>query len=594
MRFTRWDQLDSKEAGDAAIEAIALKHASLVTCEAGRFLERLITARDFSALCAYEPDYATVSLADARHLRQVVAFFSKRDDLDLPGVDTRKVAWTKFVESERLCRETNELFKAHARGEACFHPRVEARLYRAQRKIARILGPVPSISDLQIRFGPGATTQVKKRDASPRSKLGQTFACSENLIPMAQCCLEEVAAWSTSGDPERVAEAPDALVSLEIHLGKLEFVPKNARTDRAIVVEPSLNSMFQAGIGGFIADRLRRVGVDIRDQTLNQRLACEGSRSGELATLDLSSASDTIARELVFHLLPLDWAMFLHRFTTSVVEYDLRLLDSPRGASGHLKLEKFSSMGNGFTFPLETLIFFALACASTEEGHSLEGVNAYGDDIVVPVSCVPAMRELLDACGFVLNATKSFWSGPFRESCGKDYFLGTDIRPFFQKGPWSARSLFKLHNYYVRQTEWDASEFLPPLVAMLDESIRLYGPDGYGDGHLIGDHPRKQDVKHLARGWEGYLFDTFTDKPRKSFRGYAGFRVLPAYSIYASPPPRECWTPKQSFFLGRGKPREVRLQLSQGHMPLGQWTGERFGITVPGTRGYKRISVYTY
>ncbi|DAD50821.1 RNA-directed RNA polymerase [ssRNA phage SRR5466725_14] len=593
MRFTRWDQLSSKEAGDAAIEAIALKHASLVTCEAGRVLEGLITSRNYSALCAYEPDYATVSLADARHLRQVTALFSKRSDISLPGVDTRKVAWTKFVESERLCRATNDLFKAHARGEACFHPRVEARLYRAQRKIARILGPVPSLADLQIRFGPGATTQVKKRDASPRSKLGQTFACSENLIPMAQCCLEEVAAWSF-GWSDDLAAAPDALVELEIHSGKLEFVPKNAKTDRAIVVEPSLNSMFQAGIGGYIADRLRRVGVDIRDQSLNQRLAQEGSRSGDLATLDLSSASDTIARELVFHLLPLDWAMFLYRFTTSVVEYDLRLLDTPRGASGRLRLEKFSSMGNGFTFPLETLIFFSLACASTEEGHSLTGVNAYGDDIIVPVSCVPAMQELLDACGFLLNREKSFWNGPFRESCGKDYFLGTDIRPFFQKGPWGARSLFKLHNYYVRQTEWDATEFLPPLLAQVDDSIRVFGPDGFGDGHLIGDHSRVQSAEHLARGWGGYLFDTFTDKPRKSFRGYAGFRVLPAYSIYASPPPGRAWTTKQSFFLGQGRPKEERLQLSQGHMPLGRWAGERYGITVPGTRGYKRISVYTY
>jgi hypothetical protein len=129
--------------------------------------------------------------------------------------------------------------------------------------------------------------------------------------------------------------------------GKLEFVPKNAKTFRSTVTEPVLNGLTQLAIGDFLFDRLKRSGLDLRDQTRNQRLALEGSLTGALATLDLSSASDTISRELVYHLLPLEWAHFLGLSRTGHIKY--------RGQ--RYTLEKFSSMGNGYTFPLESLIF---------------------------------------------------------------------------------------------------------------------------------------------------------------------------------------------------------------------------------------------
>lgn len=579
MRFTRWDQELNSDATTALLSELALRHLGGVIHAAGREIERAIHARDFLALCSYEPDYADLPLDCAQGIRQALALFSKRSDLKIPGIDPEKAAFVKFEEAEALCRSTNVLFKAIASGNACVHPDVDSVLYGAQRKIARILGPVPKLSDLKPVFGPGATTQVKKRDASPRSKLGQTFACSKELEPIVKYCLDELQGWL----PE--SEADTSSVDVEIHPAVLSFVQKNAKTHRTIAVEPMLNSMFQLGIGKLISDRLKRFGVDIHDQTRNQTLAKRGSLSGDLATLDLSSASDTVALELVYHLLPLDWAHFLSRFRTGTV----RLKDK-----SELELAKFSSMGNGFTFPLETLIFFAITWAAVEatsggagSDEFLQDVAVYGDDIVAPSYSVELLKRSLFVCGFQLNTSKSFVAGPFRESCGKDYFSGTDIRPFYQKGPLTGETVFTLHNFYVRHGLPDYSTYV---LNWIDRSLRLFGPDGYGDGHLLGVHVPYRPEKLTDRQWSGYLFDTYTHKTKKSFKVYRGDRVLPSYSIYASPP-GEVWEMRASVYLGIKRGRYVESTVRTVGMT--SYQKGALGVTIPGASGYKRITVYT-
>jgi hypothetical protein len=154
-------------------------------------------------------------------------------------------------------------------------------------------------------------------------------------------------------------------------------------------------------------------------------LARLGSLNGSLATLDLSSASDSISYELVSLLMPPCWFTILDEVRSPIVDID---------GEEH-KCEMFSSMGNGFTFELESLLFYALAKATAYFTRTRGKISVYGDDIIVPVQMAEHLTQVLDYFGFSLNPEKSFWSGPFRESCGGHYHLGEDITPFFIRKP---------------------------------------------------------------------------------------------------------------------------------------------------------------
>jgi hypothetical protein len=384
---------------------------------------------------------------------------------------------------------------------------------------------------------------------------------------------------------------------VDIVYSRVAFVPKTAKTDRSIAIEPVLNSMLQLGIGDYMADRLKRVGCDITDQSRNQQLARVGSLTGALATLDLSSASDTVSVELVRSLLSPEWFDLLSYFRTSTVRMD--------DGSLH-RLEKFSSMGNGFTFPLETLIFWALASSASEGVEDDPLTVAYGDDIIVSVAAVPRVCEILHVCGFSVNMEKSFWSGPFRESCGADYYLGTNVRPVFVKNRLSGADVFRLHNFYL--SAYPDSAPRDTLISYLSPQVILWGPIGYGDGHLHsegGDH--FFDYSCQRRGWGGCTFETYTWKKRHNFAISPGDHVLPLYSIYESSGydsretsslslPDESAEADESFtvplkeeilFPNGTSSGEIRVRASKVCYRRGI-----LGVTIPGRRGYKRIAVY--
>jgi hypothetical protein len=284
-------------------------------------------------------------------------------------------------------------------------------------------------------------------------------------------------------------------------MSRVEFVPKNAKIDRAICTEPTLNGMFQLGVGEILADHLRTVGIDISDQSANQRAACEGSITGALATLDLSSASDTVSLALIQHLFPEDWFELFCRLRSA----DAMVDGKP------VRLQKISSMGNGFTFPLETMVFWAIAQGVVEiyAPESLGKTLVYGDDIVVATDAAVPLMSVLRDLGFMPNFEKSFWEGPKRESCGKDYVLGTDIRPVFVKDRLRGQDFFRLHNFYCGRGDFSTAKLLEQCI---HPSIRLRGPKGYGDGHLISDAYIARSVRR-DRKWSGYTFETWGFTP---------------------------------------------------------------------------------
>lgn len=597
LRFTRWDQSLTTEETNSILRELALRHLSEIrNSDSPAYgvaitVGELIRKEKLKELCEYSfpYDFAMEPL-EVYHLRQALAFYQKRADLEI-GVDREAVAWEKFNSTEARCRETNQVFKAWGRGEFFFLPDVEQVFHHAQRKIAQVLGPVPRLSELKFRFGPGATTNVRRKIASPRNKLAAAFACSEDLVPAVQQVLEEMPGWVFgSNDPS----IQSATVAVEVHHGRLSFVPKSALTFRSIVTEPPLNGICQLAIGDELTRRLSASGLDLRSQERNQALARAGSITGALATLDLSSASDLNAIEAVYHLLPLEWAAFLARFRTGKVLYRQR----------EITLQKFSTMGNGYTFPLESLIFWAIASSATRvaTGESWrwvqDHVGVYGDDIIVPVEAAGLTIDALIALGHQVNTAKSFASGPFRESCGKDYFRGIDVRPVYIKDRLLGADAFTLHNYYVRT--WQP-EMASLVLNHISEPLRLWGPDGYGDGHLLGSDPEQflrpyrrsipRDRK-VPGGWGGWTFDTYTWTPKLDFRVSPGDRVLPAYSIYSSNP----HIPEEKVEQSRDWLRyPYDFEASQKEIERARvaYRGKLLGTPVPGKQGYRRMKIYT-
>jgi len=127
-----------------------------------------------------------------------------------------------------------------------------------------------------------------------------------------------------------------------------------------------------------------------------------------------------------------------------------------------IPVEKISSMGNGFTFELETLIFWALTksvCEVNEETSAR--VIVYGDDILCPSKVMPQLLEVFDFCGFSINTEKTHYQTPFRESCGKHYFMGEDVSPIYQKElPNDLGEAYRLANRVRRLAlDWGGGHF---------------------------------------------------------------------------------------------------------------------------------------
>jgi hypothetical protein len=207
--------------------------------------------------------------------------------------------------------------------------------------------------------------------------------------------------------------------------------------------------MLQKALGTFLKKRLHKVGISLFDQSINQQLARQGSKDSSLATIDLSMASDTLAYNVVRTLLPADWFQLFDQLRT------------PKGMldGQEITYAKFSSMGNGYTFELESLIFLA-ACQAILELKGVKPLAAqnhsvYGDDIIFPTEHTPSLINALTQIGFSVNNEKSFLSGPFRESCGGDFFMGHDVRPLYLK-----RRIRKVKdvNFILNLTAWHSLE----------------------------------------------------------------------------------------------------------------------------------------
>jgi hypothetical protein len=377
------------------------------------------------------------------------SFLRKCEDLPT-SFDRRKVALENWWKGERSCFLSNRRLEPYVNhilyrfdGEVVgdyslladrrvikagdfdgVDPRM-VEFFRSVRKtILQWIGFAPNKVTLG-RFGPGATFSDRGKLTTIPDKMSShpsfTRLSRRHLPTWART------RWGSACAVQRRSPSVE-------RGNRFSTAPKDATKFRAIASEPSINIFFQLGLGTELRKALGRIGGRLRPgidldsgQEVHRRVACEASRDGSMATLDLRNASDSVSVNLVRLLLPRRWVEALESLRSPFTQVDGRWV----------MLEKFSSMGNGYTFELETLIFTALAYEALTYADFLprigKDVYVYGDDIIVPRDGVKSVVAVLRYCGFELNPEKSFSDGDFRESCGGDYFAGVPVRPFFLK-----------------------------------------------------------------------------------------------------------------------------------------------------------------
>jgi len=339
------------------------------------------------------------------------------DSTTAPADLRRSRAIEKWLATEKSNELTNERLIFSLPGDLIAEGVPFGRFVDFCRSVIRgIIGETAPIEALIGTFSGGASTSRPRTESHPASKYLGKAHVTLRCLSLFTDLVDELEGWIGNGVTIDPVVVP----------GNVMFtVPKKTDIDRVACKEPDLNMFIQKGIGSYFRKCLRSTGINLNDQSINRSLAHRGSVDGSLSTLDLSSASDSVTTELVSLLLPECWYTLLDSVRSPVT-----IIDGEEHRN-----EMFSSMGNGFTFELESLLFYTLARA-TAYFRGVRGiVSVYGDDIICPTELSTSLVEVLGFFGFSINKEKSFVEGSFRESCGGHYDNGVDITPFYIRAP---------------------------------------------------------------------------------------------------------------------------------------------------------------
>lgn len=336
------------------------------------------------------------------------------------------------------------------------------------RQIIRVLcGSEQLKLDLRdCHFGPGQVADIQ--GATMEKKLNLLF---RKTSWKTQRVLSSVHTTTGTVTKDRRTLLPfvadNDKVSFEEYLDSIAdliFVPKDLSTARSICKEPNDVMFVQQGLRHaiercFISGWTHHF-VDLKDQSKNREYARISSARQDCDTIDLSSASDSVHKDWL-ELFPNSWKLLLNGTRSTHVR-------RPDGQV--VKVKKFAPMGSALCFPIECVVFLALAIqaygqtafgeqfrfTSTSEvlhfifdmiglknplienvpdddgpsGYAFRPISVYGDDIILDSQATESFYALLRDFGFVANHEKSFTgSSPVRESCGIYAYLGDDITP---------------------------------------------------------------------------------------------------------------------------------------------------------------------
>jgi hypothetical protein len=415
--------------------------------------------------------YNMTNVNACRFLRQVLMMWSKvipsGDMTDLckgstaPGLEQIKVADALkdfAVRAERITViENNDPFN-------------KSFLSEARRLISCVLSehgakPVPALADFIVnpwgRHGPGAVA-------------GREVGCEKWVFATWPGLPRNLFSWNSKYECEYAGRhilmcQPDA---------RVVAVPKDFRGPRVICIEPKENQFAQQGImdilyGLITHHPLTRNSIDFFETEENRSLCYNNA----YATIDLKDASDNLS-------LALGKILFPRWFFSLVTRYRSRhvIVRSHRDGVKRVKTTCLATMGNATCFPLETLVFWAIALGTlitvrdsfskAQQAKMPIKLRVFGDDIIVPLWGADAVCSALETCGLVVNTAKSCTFTPVRESCGEWVFMGKPVRIFrFRTSSVSDHSSYLHWRDHLKDLKQDD---MPALQAACAELVEAY------------------------------------------------------------------------------------------------------------------------
>lgn len=360
-------------------------------------------------------------------------------------------------------------------------------LDQVKRNVLRLIGSQPKfvkcyenyfLAD-SFNYGPGSSYFFKGNLVNPWDKI------KKGKVTLTTGC---VPIWKhlTENTPFHDKEI------LIIEQDTFDFVPKNFKSLRTIAVGNCGNGIVQRVLGKALNHKLKRF-FDLSKRPMVHKEVvriCSSTRSH--ATIDIKNASNSMCTNVVKKVIPPIWFDYLnkarhHRTQIGEMVHDLSL---------------FSSMGNGFTFELESILFYAILMTLPNNKllemrpGEIPGTNAivgdisiFGDDIICRAEDVPLLTQRLKHFGFEVNTQKSFWGESwFYESCGADFFAKADVTPYYLNGKVSRSNLQSLYGqcntillasyalYFEHPNQSRFARAYSKALKLIPKKFRIYGP----------------------------------------------------------------------------------------------------------------------
>jgi hypothetical protein len=372
---------------------------------------------------------------------------------------------------------------------------------------------------------------------------------------------------------------------------KVIAVPKSLKSPRVIGIEPAAMQYAQQGLSRCLLSAIREDGflsrtVGLNDQTPNQELARLGSLSGDLATLDLSEASDRVSNQHVLAMFE-DYPMW----NRAVQASRSRKAEVP--GHGVIRLAKFSTMGSALCFPVEQMVFLTIIALGIQRELSTPltrgklvklfsgRVRVFGDDLIVPADYVLSVVDELENFGYRVNVSKSFWIGRFRESCGKEYYDGNDVSivkvrrvlPTRRQDVKEVVSAVSLRNQLYHAGLWQGARWMDSYLGRLLKVFPNVGPSSslLGRESYLGCEFETLDPNTHGPLTKGY---SVRAKPPSDPLDGAGALLkcfvrsgpeMGYFAISSPNPPQGVWEPRvDADHLERsGRPERVDIKLGR-------------------------------